>query len=135
MRGVTGGFVDWEWVVERDDELLLVCIVVLLDGRAVEWRVGVEIEIEVPKLVAWKDVVDREGVVVIRLANSDSSTASRSSSFGSTRQILTVWSLEQVARSLISGLRSRRVRYSLCALNTRQGARLVSLFSWYMRQM
>lgn len=108
------------------------CIVVLLDGRAVDWR---ESEVEAPKLVAWKDVVDLEGVVVVRLANSDSSTASRSSSFGSTRQILTVWSLEQVARSLMSGLRRRRVRYSLCALKTRQGARLVSLFSWYMRQM
>lgn len=63
------------------------------------------------------------------------SICSRTSSLGSTRQILTVWSAEQVARNLISGERRRRVRYSLWALKTRQGAREVSLFSWYMRQM
>lgn len=107
-------------------------MVVLLGGRPVDGRV--DVDVEVPKLVG-REIVDGEGVVDVMLGNSDSSITSRSSSLGSTRQILTVWSLEQVARSLMSGDSRRRVRYSLWALKTRQGAREVSLFSWYMRQM
>ena len=41
------------------------------------------------------------------------SKSSNSSSVGSMRQILTVWSAEHVARKRISGERRRRVRYSL----------------------
>ena len=64
-----------------------------------------------------------------------SGRASRDSSFMSMFQMRTVWSAEQVARSLMSGERRRRVRYVLCALKTRQGWRVVESWFWYIRQM
>ena len=64
-----------------------------------------------------------DGRAVVGVGGSGS--GSRDSSAMSMFQIRTVWSAEQVARSLMSGESRRRVRYVLCALKTRQGWRVV----------